>query len=98
MIREKIKALRKEATELESRGVEEERREAYVSALRAERRSVEHSLAVAVRLGDKRERIPDPFSPGGFTEGERTGTEIAAHLNERLAAIDTELQRVTSAP
>ncbi|MBA3735807.1 MAG: hypothetical protein H0W90_11540 [Actinobacteria bacterium] len=47
-IRERIRSLTAQAKELEPQAAEEEQRNAYVSALRAERRSVEHNLTVAL--------------------------------------------------
>lgn len=64
-IRERIRSLTAQANELEPQAADEERRDAYVSALHVERRSVEQALAVALNLGERRERIPEPFAPGG---------------------------------
>lgn len=90
-VRERIRALRKEARELERASDEQERAESFVDALKNERRGYEARLRRALQLGEKRERIPDGL--GGWTEAEESGTQLAARLERRIADVDIELKR-----
>jgi hypothetical protein len=99
MIRERIKALRREATDLEATAVEEGRAENYRTALRAERHTVEQHLARArSHPADERELLANPFSPmDAAVEASKTWGQRAARLEQRINNIATELDRVTSA-
>jgi hypothetical protein len=92
-LRERIKALRKEAADLEPQAADQEREQAYLVALGEERRAAEQQLALGLQLGDGRETIVDPIA-GGFKLGERTGRDIALEAERRLEDITRELSRV----
>jgi hypothetical protein len=94
----------KEAAQLRARLAELERTpeeiaqaeaERYAEALHDERRAQESHLRLALQLGDRREQVPDPDAPSGFSAGDKTGTERAAELTRRLESIDAEINRVT---
>ena len=95
-MRERIKALRKEAADLEPEADDQERKQAYITALHEERRAAEHWLAVGLQLGDGRETLADPVAPGGFKLGERTGRDIAFDAERRRDDIDAEIRRVST--
>ncbi len=97
MIRERIKALRREATDLEATAVEEGRAENYRTALRAERHTVEQHLARALsHPPDERELLSNPFGPDGAdVQAAKTWGQRSAELERRIAAINTELERVS---
>jgi hypothetical protein len=95
-VRERIKALRKEATVLEETAVDEDQAEQYRTALHEERALVALNLARAnSHAADEREALPNPFAPNGAdVHAVKTWGERAADHQRRLDAIDAELDRV----
>ena len=94
---ERIREARKELAQLQTSdhpAHAEQKRQDYIEALKRERGSVEARRAVALVRGDKHERIPSPFRPGEYVEGELSGTEAAERCAKQLADIDRELERV----
>jgi hypothetical protein len=67
----------------------------YQAGLLEERAGLVARFDQAIKLGEDRERLPDPHGPIGATIlGERTGVEIARELQTALADVDAEITRV----
>jgi hypothetical protein len=95
-IRERIRALRLEASQLESAATEEDRASEYLAALGREREGVEQAIANARALGSRRERMYEPSAPfGPWVDALKTGDETAEELELRLECIRGEIRRVT---
>ncbi len=96
-IRERIRALKAEAAQLETAASEEEHAQAYRDALQREREGVETALRAALALGDRRETVYAPLDPDGpWIPATKTGNETAVELERRLECIDWELRRVSA--
>jgi hypothetical protein len=73
---------------------ERDRLARYQAGLLEERRGLVFAFDQAIKLGEARERLPNPHGPIGATiVGERTGLEIARDLQAALAAVDAEIKR-----
>jgi hypothetical protein len=95
-IRERINSLRAEADRLEQPAREEAQTRQYLDALQRERAGVVDPIRVARALGDRRETLYSPLDPDGpWIPATKTGNEVAAELEHRLACVDYEIRRVT---
>jgi len=95
-LRERLKALRREAADTEQQAIEHDRTQGLLDALQRERASQQQRLAFGLQLGDRLERVPDPAVPGALRPGERTGHDIAEKAQQRIDNIDVELERVST--
>ena len=96
---DKIRALRREANELEESGdaVEEEQASRYLQALTVERSMVAQQLAGARSRppGEHERCVPDPRTPDQSAVARLSWGERADVLERRLAAVERELERIT---
>ena len=96
---DKIRALRREANELEESGdaIEEEQATRYLQALTVERSMVAQHLAGArSRPPDEHEVcVTDPNTPSLAAVARLSWGERADVLERRLAAVERELERIT---
>ncbi len=95
-VRDRIRALRAEASNLETSATEEDRANEYLAALGREREGVEQAIRTARVLGDGRETVYLPSAPGGpWVDALKTGNETADELELRLECIRYEIRRVS---
>lgn len=96
-LRERIRALHREAASLETAAAEEEHARDYREALHEERAAVEGALRAALALGDRRETAYAPHDVDGpWIPATKTGNETAVELQHRLECIDGEIRRVSA--
>jgi hypothetical protein len=95
-IRERIRELRAEASQLETAATEQDRATDYLAALGRERAGVEAAIRTARALGDDREKLYAPSAPfGPWVDSIKTGSQVADELELRLECIRYEIRRVS---